>query len=358
MLERIVDAPNQKIADIKKLQQSRVPLVMYGTGSYARYVARFLEQHGIHIDGACVDEEYLPAAGGEFLGKPVLAIHQLANRFHEYNLLLGFVEHRTAREKAKGLAGVHEVFFIDSPHHLDFFDYQYVVKHRAAFEKTYDYLADARSRDTFTAYLNAKIMGQPDPLFELVDHHPYFNSLLPLGSNEVYVDCGAYDGDTILKFYNAVGGKYKRIIAFECDEANSQRLLDTISTHGIGDIQVFRKGIWSHEGRLKFQAAGTSISTIQDSGNRSIEVDTLDHLIGDEDVTFMKMDIEGAEIPALIGAQQLIQKNRPKLAICVYHKPQDLIEIPQFIKKLVPEYKLWLRHHQFISWETVLYASL
>lgn len=70
------------------------------------------------------------------------------------------------------------------------------------------------------------------------------------------------------------------------------------------------------------------------------------------------MDIEGSELAALRGAEKTIKKSKPKLAICVYHKPEDLITIPQFISSLVPEYKFFLRHHQYISWDTVLYAII
>jgi hypothetical protein len=68
------------------------------------------------------------------------------------------------------------------------------------------------------------------------------------------------------------------------------------------------------------------------------------------------MDIEGAELEALRGAKNVIKHNKPKLAICVYHKPNDLISIPQYIKGLVGDYKFYLRQHQFVSWDMVLYA--
>ncbi|MFH1618985.1 MAG: FkbM family methyltransferase [bacterium] len=70
------------------------------------------------------------------------------------------------------------------------------------------------------------------------------------------------------------------------------------------------------------------------------------------------MDIEGAELDALKGAAETIKKNRPKLAICIYHKPSDLFEIPLFIKSLVPEYRFYLRQHQPISCDLVLYAVI
>lgn len=68
------------------------------------------------------------------------------------------------------------------------------------------------------------------------------------------------------------------------------------------------------------------------------------------------MDIEGAELKALEGATECISKYSPQLAISVYHKPEDIIEIPMFIKSLNPKYRFWLRHYSLSWFDTVLYA--
>ena len=78
----------------------------------------------------------------------------------------------------------------------------------------------------------------------------------------------------------------------------------------------------------------------------------------EEKVTLIKMDIEGAELQSLKGAKRIIQHDKPKLAICIYHKPEDMVEIPLYIKELVPEYKLYIRHHSSNVSDTVLYAVM
>ena len=82
----------------------------------------------------------------------------------------------------------------------------------------------------------------------------------------------------------------------------------------------------------------------------------IDNVVGDERVTFIKMDVEGAELKSLMGARNTIIKNHPRLAICAYHKPEDLYELPGYILSIVPEYKFLLRHYSSNNWETVLYA--
>jgi hypothetical protein len=107
---------------------------------------------------------------------------------------------------------------------------------------------------------------------------------------------------------------------------------------------------------LRFLSDENMTSLITNSGETIIEVDTIDNMVDDCRSTFIKMDIEGAELAALRGAKKTIIESKPKHAICVYHKPEDLVTIPQYISSIVKDYKYFLRHHQYISWETVLYA--
>lgn len=83
----------------------------------------------------------------------------------------------------------------------------------------------------------------------------------------------------------------------------------------------------------------------------------MDDVVRDEKVTFLKFDIEGSELKGLIGAKETIRKNRPDLAICVYHKREDLYTIPNYILNLCPDYKIYLRHYQLSKYETVLRAT-
>ena len=77
-----------------------------------------------------------------------------------------------------------------------------------------------------------------------------------------------------------------------------------------------------------------------------------------EPVSYMKMDIEGSELRALHGAERQIRENHPKLAVCVYHKNEDILDIWNYLRELVPEYRFYLRHHTVVGTETVLYAVL
>ena len=149
---------------------------------------------------------------------------------------------------------------------------------------------------------------------------------------------------------------YKKIYGIEADTKNFQSLNDFVKTRDYKNIEVFNVGAWDKKDILYFSDEGSMGSSIGDKGVE-LKVDALDNLIVDGKVDFIKMDIEGAELPALHGAEHLIKQNKPYLAICAYHKARDLITLPQYIKKLNENYKFYLRQHmKFASIELVLYA--
>ena len=176
-------------------------------------------------------------------------------------------------------------------------------------------------------------------------------------AGEVFVDGGSYDFETsqfLLQRCNV-----KKIFAFEPDKYNIPKVQRGIEESGCKNVVLYEKGLWNKTDTLCFSANGDMCSRVANGGSEDnkIEVVALDDVI-DEKVTFIKMDIEGSELNALEGAKKIICKYRPKLAICIYHKHEDIIDIPAYIKSLVPEYKLYIRHYNTTQWDTILYATL
>ncbi len=174
--------------------------------------------------------------------------------------------------------------------------------------------------------------------------------------NEVFVDAGCFNCDTSLMFREWCDGDYEKIYAFEPDPINFTNCKRNIDEGDIKNIEIHNCGLWSEDTVLSFNSLETSGSSIADSGNCSINVVSLDNIVKGNRVSFIKMDIEGAELEALKGARDTITKYRPKLAICIYHKPEDILEIPLFLMDLVPDYKFYIRHYSNYTCETVLYA--
>ncbi|WP_169728203.1 FkbM family methyltransferase [Helicobacter pametensis] len=182
----------------------------------------------------------------------------------------------------------------------------------------------------------------------------YLNSIFAFGDSEIMIDCGAFTGDTALKFAQYCK-TYRKIYAFEPDQISYQKLIK--NTQNL-NITPFQKGVSSRSDTLSFDIQDSGCSNFNKKGKLQIQVEAIDSLlkIENQPITFIKMDIEGSELEALRGAKQTIQKYKPKLAICIYHRKEDLITIPQYIKSLHPDYKIFIRNHQQIPEDTVLYA--
>lgn len=185
----------------------------------------------------------------------------------------------------------------------------------------------------------------------------YFDlpQLKPKKSFEVFVDGGCFDGMSSVYFSEWCNKSNYKIYAFEPDNHNSEKVRLNFEKYHISN-EIISKGIWNEPKQLHFSNAGDVESSITDSGETIIDVDCIDNINYDSPVTFIKMDIEGAELNALKGAEKTIKRDKPRLAISIYHKPEDIIEIPKLLLDYNNEYKFYLRHYSLSWFDTVLYA--
>ena len=192
----------------------------------------------------------------------------------------------------------------------------------------------------------------------------YPEKLIKLGKNEAFVDGGAYTGDSLLEFIDRSSRSFHFIYAFELDEKNFSILqanVNGLEPRLKEKIKLYNLGLFDKD---QFMGYGTGNSKGKNSSlcERGQELSVvrtakLSDILANEEVTYIKLDVEGAELEALCGSKEIISKQRPKLAICVYHKLEHLWEIPFYIKRIVPEYRIFLRHHTPLEYETVCYAA-
>lgn len=177
-------------------------------------------------------------------------------------------------------------------------------------------------------------------------------------AEEIFVDAGCCGLETSLELKRRCKG-LKKVYAFEPDRESYLRCLRKKEETNFQEAKILPFGTWSVDANLCFHALGNGNSAIDQSGESDIVVMPIDKAIAPGDrVSFIKMDVEGAELESLKGAKKTIRRDKPKLAICIYHKPEDMTEIPLYIKDLVPEYHLFIRHHSNYQCETVLYAII
>ncbi len=167
---------------------------------------------------------------------------------------------------------------------------------------------------------------------------------------------GAYTGGHIAAFA-ALNPGFRAVYAFEPHPPHCRAVAERFATDP--RVNAFPQGLYDRSGWLAFDAdrpVGAHVLPEGGAGTESrVEVVRLDDAVK-EDVTYIKMDIEGAELQALQGCVETIRRSRPKLAICVYHRPSDYFDIPLLIRKMQPEYKMYLRQHTSFNIDTVLYA--
>ena len=171
---------------------------------------------------------------------------------------------------------------------------------------------------------------------------------------EYFADVGALDGETTKYFFEHFKGGQAYV--FEPNPKQFEVTCDALNDYP--EAELFPYGLYDENTTLHFAECKTDAGSakISEDGEITVEVRKMDDVLRNKPVTFIKMDIEGSELAALRGAEHIIREQRPKLAICVYHKPEDIWEIPSLILDYHPDYHLYLRHYSITYTETVLYA--
>lgn len=218
---------------------------------------------------------------------------------------------------------------------------------------------------------NLRFYGDPLYVYYTTNQYSYKNDGVDIDikDGDVVIDGGGCYGDTALWFAHKIG-KSGKVYSFEFVKKNLDIFHKSLNLnpHLKNRIKIVNAALYSvSESSLYVceNGAGTFCSTDKDiirgGDNYTIKTKAIDDLVRDENlnnVHFIKMDIEGSELEALKGAKNTIQQYKPNLAICIYHKIEDFYMIPKYIKEIVPEYKLYVKHHTDGLAETVLYASI
>jgi len=217
----------------------------------------------------------------------------------------------------------------------------------------YNLLADTKSKEIFQKVINFKISFDYNFMEGFTNDHKgqYFDKeIIPKIKNISFVDGGGYVGDTASEVI-ANYPDFKKIYLIEPISENLRIAKRDLATYE--NIEFLNCGVSNKKETLYFNEE-KSFSTIYGKGTQSVEVDTIDNLIK-ESVDFIKLDIEGAEQDAIDGARETIQKHRPILAICIYHKAEDWYKIPQKVLEIEKNYHIYLRHYMEGIFETVIY---
>lgn len=360
-----IDIADRRNAVVERLEKSGLPVAVYGAGKFAKDTALYLYEKGITVTCFCVDDQYYDTRNVEILVKStlikVVPLKELNQFGSPCNVVIAFIDYKRAKyvmDHGQAIFPNSEiVVYLDgvTSHYMS---KAWVLEHEGKLLETYQMLEDELSKEILLESVYSRMRGTPETLCKLMadTEETYDWTLLKINENENFVDCGAYDGDTVREFLSVTEGSFEKIWALEPDSENFEKLREMELQ--CQNVECVKKGAWKENAQLQFSTEGTMGSAISQEGRNVIEAMALDCLEGWEKVSFIKMDIEGSELEALQGAKKLIRLCTPKLAICVYHRIEDLITIPQYIREIagIGQYKFYLRQHSNSVEETVLYA--
>lgn len=332
---------------------------IWGTGRAGRYAIEQCVLRG--ISPYCVYDSFPHEAGETFLGLPLLKadlpalrasnqvvliccsrLYKIAQVLDEWDI--PFLEWDT---------GLINTFTVGEPLN------ELMRKNKERIEAVFDLLADEKSKKTYEAILKYRLTGNKEFVRSVYEAKIYFgNDVVPRVGCDAFIDCGAFTGDTLESFKNHPLCKCEKYYAMEPDPDNYEKLCSFIREKNYDGVLAFSVAAWNERTKLKFAANGFENSAISENGAITVQADRIDNIVEKRfTVGFVKMDIEGGEMQALDGAYETIKRDRPTLAISIYHRKVDLWEIPLRIHALNPDYRLYIRHHTQEVDDTVCYAK-
>ncbi len=359
-----VDAKNDTIK--KTILNEGV--ILFGSGNLGRKIASYFKNIGIKIECFADNNEqknnttiddvvvYSPSIAFEKFGKQdlvwIVTIWSPGHSFKQTNKQL-------INLGVKNIVPVNNIFQIFSDDLLPYYHFQlpsYYLEEKAKITEAFSCLVDEESREQFYKHLKVRIGYSFDELPDASTDNQYFpNDILTLKYPEVFLDCGAYTGDSLNDYLKYAKVPFRKYICLEPDPQNLIALNENITSKNLLNTEVFDIAVGNENAVLKFDATGGGGAGLSNSGSISVQCKRIDDYFKEE-ITFIKLDIEGAELDALKGAYNTIQRCKPKIAVCIYHLPNDLWEIILYIKENFPFYNLNVRTHQYDGLDFVLYA--
>lgn len=352
----------------ERLSYTERPIIIYGTGNGADKVLDEMKNKSIIPAGIMASDDFV--RGQSFRGFTVKSLSEHLKNYSDPIIIIAFGSQRSeVIENILNIAAKHTVLCADVPvYGNELFDAEYCDMHYPEIQKLRSILADDQSIRVLDGVLNFRLHGELSSLTGIFsDKNEAFENILRPGENESYLDLGAYRGDTIEEFLHYSGGNYSQITALEPDSRTYRKLCEYAGS--FPRVQLFNMGIWSQDDDLIFNSAlgrGSSVNEYaaapegaahRRNTSAKLAVTCIDTLYKRRKLSYLKMDVEGAEERAILGGAQVIARDKPKLNIALYHRSEDIFKLPLMIHTIQPDYRLFIRQHPHIpDWDLNLYG--
>lgn len=339
------------------LQGTDLPIFIYGMGDGCLKLMREFEKYNIPVAGIFASDEYV--RGHSFCGHLVHKLSEIEESLGCGNFVIALAfaaGYESLIKQIDEIANRNILFAPDTDAiGVGAFTKTLLRDNIEKIEKVYDLMTDDISRQVYLDVLSYKITGDISYLRRCCTHpmEAYCNILKPT-RDEIYIDLGAYNGDTIRELLSFTAGCYKKIYAVEPNKRNHRKL--TEYANDMKNCYVYNAAAWSGEDTLIFNTGGGRQSQVSQKG---IEVKgiSVDALLDGAQATYIKYDVEGSELQAIEGSRYTISAFSPKLCVALYHRAEDIFELPLMIHAMNPGYRFYVRHYPYYpAWETNLFA--
>jgi len=345
------------------------PLVLLGAGGLGRLITKLARQNGDQVVAFCDNAQRL--WGSEVEGVPVMSPADAADLYGDDAIFIvtiwaAFVP-GTMSDRVAQLMGLNcrcvlpfQYYLWKHPESLPYFNVDLpsrVLQQRDDVAACMELWSDDDSEIEYLAQVRARLTACFEDIAPADSNGQYYPSdLLCFTDDEVFVDVGAFDGDSLESFIGAASGRFRRAIAYEPDPNNFAKLRERTSLNAWRSrLDLRQQAVTDVPGVVSF-LTGQEMSSRMGSGGVEVPAVTIDSLLDEGIVpTFMKFDVEGFETQAIGGGARTIAEHQPALAVCVYHKQDHLWMLPLAVHRMNPSYRFHLRPYGFI-WEEVCYA--
>lgn len=337
------------------LQNSKKPVVLYGTGNGADKILDELERRGVTVQGIFASSGFV--RNRSFRGFQVESYESCRERLGDMIVLMCFGSTRPeVWENISRISSEQEFYAPDVPvYGKNLFDDVFYQAHQEEINRVRELLADDLSRLTFDCTIKNKLTGDLAYLRECQVSGDEADALTVPGEGATFLDLGAYNGDTVLRYTNMYP-QISSVIAVEPDGRNFRKLNE--NTSDINGITYVNALISDHVGETTMEV--NKGRGVHEGAGVTVQCTTIDELlcehIGTDTPIFIKMDVEGNELLALEGGCEVINKCRPIMNIACYHRSEDIWTLPLKVHAIRPDYKIYMRHLPSVpGWDTQFY---
>jgi len=348
---------SSKPRDMLKEYAQKDGIAIWGTGLAGACAHDYCRKHKIRV--TCAVDSFCHEKGSYFHNVPLYGADEFFKKFPNLFVLIACSYTYGIDQVLQSYGYQFNIFDLILWNLMDLkTPYPELInQEKEKIEAVYGLLEDDISKKHFETVIKYRLTMEQTYVKTIHSLPMYFeNDVVREFHGNAFVDCGAFTGDTLLDFHQGKHSSCKIYYALEPSQEKFKQLQETIRSQSISYAVPLKIGVWDKRDTLRFCVENDGADYISEEGTAQIDVDSLDDLFHDKEVDFIKMDIEGAERQAILGAKGIIQDRMPIMAFSIYHKAEDLWTLPLLLMEITPNYQLYVRHHSALASETVLYA--